>query len=99
MFTFLQHRLKIESRGMRLCNNAYIPSQFKTMSLIKNAYVCVIDGEPELFETMQDAEEYAMTLAYAWHDAGANPEEEPLLAVMSVTNWFQAQDHLAQLAV
>ena len=99
MFTFLQHRLKIESRGMRLCNNAYIPSQFKTMSLIKNAYVCVIDGEPELFETMQDAEEYAMTLAYAWHDAGANPEEEPLLAVMSVTNWFQAQDHLAQLAI
>jgi len=84
---------------MRLCNNAYIPSQFKTMSLIKNAYVCVIDGEPELFETMQDAEEYAMTLAYAWHNAGANPEEEPLLAVMSVTNWFQAQDHLAQLAV
>ena len=83
---------------MRLCNNAYIPSQFKTMSMIKNAYVCIVNGEPELFEAMQDAEEYAMTLSYAWHDAGANLEEEPVIVVMPVIDWFQVQGHLHQLA-
>jgi hypothetical protein len=67
------------------------------MSMIKNAYVCVIDEEPELFETMQDAEEYALTLAYSWCDAGAKPEEEPLIAVMSVVEYLQAQVHLHQL--
>ena len=68
------------------------------MSMIKNAYVCVVNGEPELFETMQEAEEHAMTLAYSWCDAGAKPEEEPLIAVMSVVEYLQAQEHLAQLA-
>ena len=83
---------------MRLCNNAYVLLQFKTMSMIKNAYVCVVNGEPELFETMQEAEEHAMTLAYSWCDAGAKPEEEPLIAVMSVVEYLQAQVHLHQLA-
>ena len=27
------------------------------MSLIKNAYVCVVNGEPELFQTQQQAED------------------------------------------
>ena len=69
------------------------------MSMIKNAYVCILNGVPELFETMQEAEEHAMTLAYSWCDAGSKPEEEPLIAVMSVVEYLQAQEHLSQLAV
>jgi len=67
------------------------------MSLIKNAHVCILNGVPELFETMQEAEEHAMTLAYAWCDAGSKPEEEPLIAVMSVVEYLHAQVHLHQL--
>ena len=96
MFTFLQHRLKIESRGMRLCNNAYIPLQFKTMSMIKNAYVCAVNGQPELFETELQAQQYAMELLSEWHES--NEVAIPMLAVMSVTEWLQAQEHLTQLA-
>jgi hypothetical protein len=48
---------------------------------------------------MRTAEEYAMTIAYEWCDAGSKPEEEPLIAVMSVVQYLQAQVHLHQLAV
>ena len=68
------------------------------MSLIKNAPVCIVNGVPELFETMREAEEHAMTVAYGWCDAGSKPEEEPLIAVMSVVSYLQAQVHLHQLA-
>lgn len=39
-----------------------------------------------------------MTVAYGWCDAGSKPEEEPLIAVMSVVSYLQAQVHLHQLA-
>ena len=81
---------------MRLCNNAYIPLQFKIMSMIKNAYVCVVNGQPELFETELQAQEYAMELLSDWHES--DEVAVPLLAVMSVNQWFQAQEHLTQLA-
>jgi hypothetical protein len=82
------------SRGMRLCDNAYIQFQFNTMSMIKNAYVCVVNGEPELFETQQQAEDHAMELSFAWYDANLDVPA-PRLAVMSVTNWLQLQSRLA----
>ena len=68
------------------------------MSMIKNSYVCVVNGEFKLFGTMRDAEEHAITIAYKWHDAGANLEEEPVIVVMPVIDWFQVQGHLHQLA-
>ena len=64
------------------------------MSLIKNAYVCVVNGEPELFETQQQAEDHAMELSFAWYDAQLNVPA-PLLAVMSVTGWLQLKSQLA----
>ena len=64
------------------------------MSLIKNAYVCVVNGEPELFETQQQAEDHAMELSFAWYDAQLDVPA-PRLAVMSVTNWLQLQSQLA----
>ena len=64
------------------------------MSLIKNAYVCVVNGEPELFETQQQAEDHAMELSFAWYDAQLNVPA-PRLAVMSVTNWLQLKSQLA----
>ena len=64
------------------------------MSAIKNAYVCVVNGEPELFETQQQAEDYAMELSFAWYDANLDVPA-PRLAVMSVTNWLQLQSRLA----
>jgi hypothetical protein len=66
------------------------------MSAIKNAYVCVVNGEPELFETQQQAEDHAMELSFAWYDANLDVPA-PRLAVMSVTNWLQAQEHLQLL--
>jgi len=64
------------------------------MSAIKNAYVCVVNGEPELFETQQQAEDHAMELSFAWYDASLDVPA-PRLAVMSVTNWLQLQSRLA----
>ena len=64
------------------------------MSLIKNAYVCVVNGEPELFETQQQAEDHAMELSVEWYDAQLDVPA-PRLAVMSVTNWLQLQSQLA----
>jgi len=64
------------------------------MSAIKNAYVCVVNGEPELFETQQQAEDHAMELSFAWYDAKLDVPA-PRLAVMSVTNWLQLQSRLA----
>jgi len=64
------------------------------MSAIKNAYVCVVNGEPGLFETQQQAEDYAMELSFAWYDANLDVPA-PRLAVMSVTNWLQLQSRLA----
>lgn len=64
------------------------------MSAIKNAYVCVVNGEPELFETQQQAEDHAMELSFAWYDANLDVPA-PRLAVMSVTNWLQLQSRLA----
>jgi len=64
------------------------------MSAIKNAYVCVVNGEPELFETQQQAEDHAMELSFAWYDANLDVPA-PKLAVMSVTNWLQLQSRLA----
>ena len=64
------------------------------MSLIKNAYVCVVNGEPELFETQQQAEDHAMELSFAWYDANLDVPA-PRLAVMSVINWLQLQSRLA----
>ena len=66
------------------------------MSAIKNAYVCAVNGQPELFETELQAQEYAMDLLSDWHES--DQVAVPMLAVMSVTEWFQAQEHLAQLA-
>ena len=63
------------------------------MSMIKNAYVCVVNGEPELFETQQQAEDHAMELSFAWYDANLDVPA-PRLAVMSVTNWLQLQSRL-----
>ena len=77
---------------MRLCNNAYISLQFNSMSLIKNAYVCAVNGQPELFETEEQAQEYALELSFEWKAAGSNSATMPLLAVMSVTDWLQAQE-------
>ena len=67
------------------------------MSMIKNAYVCAVNGQPELFETELQAQEYAMDLLSDWHES--DQEAVPMLAVMSVTEWLQAQEHLQQLAV
>ena len=67
------------------------------MSMIKNAYVCAVNGQPELFETELQAQEYALDLLSNWHES--DQVAVPMLAVMSVTAWFQAQEHLAQLAV
>ena len=64
------------------------------MSLIKNAYVCVVNGEPELFETQQQAEDHAMELSFTWYDAQLNVPA-PRLAVMSVTDWLQLKSQLA----
>ena len=64
------------------------------MSMIKNAYVCVLNGEPELFETQQQAEDHAMELSFAWYDSNLDVPA-PKLAVMSVTNWLQLQSRLA----
>ena len=64
------------------------------MSLIKNAYVCVVNGEPELFETQQQAEEHAMELSFAWYDKQLDVPA-PRLAVMSVTGWLNFQSRLA----
>ena len=61
---------------------------------IENAYVCVVNGEPELFETQQQAEDHAMELSFAWYDAQLNVSP-PRLAVMSVTNWLKLQSQLA----
>ena len=67
------------------------------MSAIKNAYVCVVNGQPELFETELQAQKYAMDLLSNWHKS--SEVAVPMLAVMSVTEWLQAQEHLSQLAV
>ena len=64
------------------------------MSAIKNAYVCVVNGEPELFESQQQAEDHAMELSFAWYDANLDVPA-PRLAVMSVANWLQLQSRLA----
>jgi len=68
--------------------------RIQLMSAIKNAYVCVVNGEPELFETQQQAEDHAMELSFAWYDANLDVPA-PKLAVMSVTNWLQLQSRLA----
>jgi len=65
------------------------------MSAIKNAYVCVVNGQPELFETELQAQEYAMDLLSEWHES--DEVTVPLLAVMSVNQWFQAEKHLQLL--
>jgi hypothetical protein len=67
------------------------------MSMIKNAYVCAVNGQPELFETELQAQQYALDLLCNWRES--DQVAVPMLAVMSVTEWFQAQEHLAQLAV
>lgn len=67
------------------------------MSMIKNAYVCAVNGQPELFETELQAREYAMDVLSDWHES--DQVAVPMLAVMSVTEWLQAQEHLSQLAV
>jgi len=67
------------------------------VSAIKNAYVCAVNGQPELFETELQAQEYAMDLLSDWHES--DQVAVPMLAVMSVTGWLQAQEHLSQLAV
>lgn len=69
---------------------------FNSMSKIKNAYVCIVNGEPELFETEEYAQDYAMCLSSMWHESGTGPA--PKLAVMSVVQYLQAQVHLHQLA-
>ena len=56
----------------------------------------MVNGQPELFETELQAQEYAMDLLSDWHES--DQVAVPMLAVMSVTEWLQAQDHLAQLA-
>ena len=66
------------------------------MSGIKNAYVCAVNGQPELFETELQAQQYALDLLSDWHES--DQVTVPMLAVMSVTEWLQAQEHLAQLA-
>ena len=67
------------------------------MSAIKNAYVCAVNGQPELFETELQAQEYAMDLLSDWHES--DQVAVPKLAVMSVNEWLQAQEHLAQLSI
>ena len=64
------------------------------MSLIKNAYVCVVNGEPELFETQAEAIEHAAELSFQWHNSTADVPA-PRLAVMSVNGWLQLQSQLA----
>ena len=61
---------------------------------IENAYVCVVKGEPELFETQHQAADHAMELSFAWYDAQLDVPA-PRLAVMSVTNWLNLQSRLA----
>ena len=65
--------------------------------MIKNAWVCAVNGQPELFETQLHAYEYAMDVLSDWHES--DEKVVPMLAVMSVTEWLQAQEHLSQLAV
>ena len=67
------------------------------MSAIKNAYVCAVNGQPELFETELQAQEYAMDLLSDWHES--DQVAVPKLAVMSVNEWLQAQEHLAELSI
>lgn len=66
------------------------------MSAIKNAYVCAVNGQPELFETELQAQQYALDLLSDWYES--DQVVVPMLAIMSVTEWLQAQEHLAQLA-
>ena len=66
------------------------------MSAIKNAYVCAVDGVPELFATEDQALELAAEASSAWYDAGADLMNVPRIAVMSANDWLQAQDRLAQ---
>ena len=68
------------------------------MSMIKNAYVCAINGAPELFATEDQALELAAEVSSTWYDAGADLTNVPRIAVMSVNDWLQVQEHLAQLA-
>jgi len=70
------------------------------VSAIKNAYVCAVNGQPELFETELQAQEYAMDLLSDWHES--DQVAVPMLAVMSVTEWLQAQvvlTHLSQITI
>jgi len=67
------------------------------MSAIKNAYVCAVNGQPELFETELQAREYAIDVLNEWQKLGKGADL--MLAIMSVTEWLQAKEHLAQLAV
>ena len=62
------------------------------MSMIKNAYVCVINGAPELFATEDQALELAAEVSSAWYDAGADPMNVPKIAVMPVNDWLQTQE-------
>jgi hypothetical protein len=62
------------------------------MSMIKNAYVCVIDGVPKLFATEDQALELAAEVSSAWYDAGADLMNVPRIAVMPVIDWHQAQE-------
>ena len=71
--------------------------RYQHMSAIKNAYICAVNGQPELFETELQAQEYAMDLLSDWHES--SEVAVPMLAVMSVNEWLQAQEHLAQLAI
>lgn len=68
------------------------------MSLIKNAYVCIVNGVPELFETEDQALELAAEISSDWYEAGADMTAIPKIVVMSVVQYLKAQEHLAQLA-
>jgi hypothetical protein len=65
--------------------------------MIKDAYVCAINGAPELFATEDQALELAAEVSSAWYDAGADLMNVPRIAVMSVNQWFQAEEHLQLL--
>ena len=67
------------------------------MSMIKNAYICAVNGQPELFETELQAQEYAMDLLSDWHES--DQVAVPKLAGMSVNKWLQAQEYLAELSI
>jgi hypothetical protein len=69
----------------------------QVMSIIKNAYVCVINGEPELFETREEAENHAMQVSYAWIDEFVNHHTPaPRIAVMSVHAWLKLKEDMAE---